>query len=131
MRQQPPTENGNSQLPPLETVFLNGDPALATPDPSAADESDHFDVPMIRDRRGRFAKGNKGGPGNAVAERRRLLRQAALAAVSPETVRDILAAVVVRALTGDMAAAKLVLNYVVGKSETMPDTDDGDDGAFA
>ena len=77
MRQQPPTENGNSQLPPLETVFLNGDPALATPDPSAADESDHFDVPMIRDRarsicqreQGRTGKCGRGAAGGSCGRR--------------------------------------------------------------
>ncbi len=71
-------------------------------------------APPARDGRGRFAKGNKGGPGNPFGPRIAVLRQAAYDAFSPEIVREIFASMIVRALGGDLAAAKLVLAYAIG-----------------
>ena len=79
-----------------------------------------------RNRRGRFIKGNQGGPGNPFAAHVARVRQAVFAAVSPDTVREIMAALIVRALTGDLNAAKLVLAYAVGPPDAAPDPDEVD-----
>jgi hypothetical protein len=76
-----------------------------------------------RDPDGRFAKGNPGGPGNPFARQVAELRQAALAAVTPETVHAILAKMAERALAGDVQAAKLVLAYAVGRPGAAADPD--------
>jgi hypothetical protein len=81
-------------------------------------------VRMGRNRRGRFIKGNKGGPGNPFAPQVARVRQAVFAAVSPDTVREIMAALIVRALTGDLHAAKLVLAYAVGLPDAAQDLDE-------
>jgi hypothetical protein len=68
-----------------------------------------------RDASGRFTKGNPGGPGNPFARQVAALRREALAAVTPEDVRAIMAKLVELARAGDVPAAKLVLAYTVGK----------------
>jgi hypothetical protein len=64
---------------------------------------------------GRFGFGHPGGPGNPHVRRIAAMRQAILAAVSPEDVRDILLALVALAKEGDREAAKFVLQYTLGK----------------
>ena len=76
-----------------------------------------------RETNGRFAKGNRGGPGNPHARQVAALRQAALEAVGPEQIKEIMNALVFKARTGDIAAARLVLSYTLGKPTTPPDPD--------
>jgi hypothetical protein len=76
-----------------------------------------------RDASGRFAKGNPGGPGNPFARRVAALREAALAAVTREEVTAIVAKLKELALAGDVAAAKVLLAYILGKPATMPNPD--------
>lgn len=64
---------------------------------------------------GRFAPGNRGGPGNPHAATVAKLRAAILAAVTPEDIDAIIRALVHRAKGGDMAAAKEVLDRAIGK----------------
>jgi hypothetical protein len=90
----------------------NGGPATPTPHIGAAQGPD-----------GRFAKGNPGGPGNPFARQVAALRQAALAAITPEDVRAILAKMAELALGGDVQAAKLVLAYAIGKPAPPADPD--------
>jgi hypothetical protein len=76
---------------------------------------------------GRFGFGNPGGPGNPHARRIAAMRQAILAAVSPEDVRDIMLALVAQAKEGNREAAKIVLQYTLGKPGSWdPATDLGD-----
>jgi hypothetical protein len=124
MHQKTATGDQDVVSPPLETVFFNGDNGRA-PAASAAEDGAAI-APSERDRRGRFAKGNKGGPGNLSARRSAALRQAALDGVTPQSVRDILSALVVRAITGDVAAAKVVLAHAIGKPAAAPDCDEID-----
>lgn len=63
---------------------------------------------------GRFAPGNPGGPGNPYARRVAALRTALLEAVTPEALGELARALVKQAKAGDVAAAKLVLSYLVG-----------------
>lgn len=67
-----------------------------------------------RDARGRFGRGNSGGPGNPYARRVAALRTALANSVSPEALTEMAQALVERAKSGDVAAAKLVLGYLIG-----------------
>ena len=67
-----------------------------------------------RDASGRFAKGNPGGPGPAFPRRVAELRAAILDAVTPADVIDVIRALVKAAKGGDVAAAKVFLDRVLG-----------------
>lgn len=81
---------------------------------------------MTRDERGRFGKGNRGGPGNPHAARVAAWHQAIQEAASPEEVRDIMRWLVrlasgrVRrsAIPDRIAAARVVLDRTLGKVQT-------------
>lgn len=72
-----------------------------------------------RDDRGRFLPGNRGGPGNPHGGRVARLRSALLGAVSEADVHEVIAALVERAKAGDVQAARLVLERVLGPSEAL------------
>jgi hypothetical protein len=76
-----------------------------------------------RDARGRFAPGNVGGPGNPFARRVAQLRTVLLEAVSDEDLRIVAEQLVVKAKMGDLAATKLLFQYVVGKPAATVDPD--------
>jgi hypothetical protein len=76
-----------------------------------------------RDDRGRFTKGNKSGRGNPFARRVAAMRQALMDAVSDEDVAAISKKMVELARGGDVAAARLVLGYVIGKPQPAEDPD--------
>ncbi len=82
-----------------------------------------------RDERGRFAKGNRGGPGNPFGRRVAQLRKAMLDVVEEEDLQAIVRKLIQLAREGDVAAARLVLAYTLGKpAETVdPDRVDIDD----
>ena len=65
---------------------------------------------------GRFAKGNAGGPGNPHAKRVTALRNALLAAVTEADIKAVAAALVARAKAGEVAAAREVLDRLIGKA---------------
>ena len=68
-----------------------------------------------RGAHGRFAKGNAGGPGNPYARRVAELRSLILEAVTDDDLREIVKTLVKSAKDGDIAAAREVLNRLVGK----------------
>jgi hypothetical protein len=68
-----------------------------------------------RQDNGRFARGNRGGPGNPFARQVAELRKVALDATTLDDMRAIFRAMIERAGNGDVAAAKLVLQYTLGK----------------
>ena len=72
---------------------------------------------------GKFAAGNKGGPGNPFARQSAALRQAVVAFLTPERMEALLLAVLEKAVKGDMAAARLLLTYGLGKPGPAPDPD--------
>src|SRR5216684_4080528 len=76
-----------------------------------------------RDARGRFAPGNVGGPGNPFAQKVAALRTALIETVTEEDMRFIAAQLVVTARLGDMAAIKLLFQYVLGKPAAAVDPD--------
>jgi hypothetical protein len=76
-----------------------------------------------RDARGRFTLNNPGGPGNPFARRVAALRTALLDHIRPEDIAAIIKAIIERACQGDVAAAKLVLAYSLGKPAPAVDPD--------
>jgi len=68
-----------------------------------------------RDSAGKFLPGNGGGPGNPHAGRVAKLRSALMKAVSEKDVRDVAKALVTAAKDGDVQAAKLLFDRVIGK----------------
>jgi hypothetical protein len=68
-----------------------------------------------RDLGGRFANGNAGGPGNPYPRRMAAFRRALLNCVSEEDIIAITRAVIEEAKNGNVAAAKLLFQYVFGK----------------
>jgi hypothetical protein len=68
-----------------------------------------------RDDKGRFVKGNTCGRGNPFARQTAQLRRAAVDMVSEEDIRAIMAALILKAKQGDLAAARLVFAYGIGR----------------
>jgi hypothetical protein len=76
-----------------------------------------------RGSNGRFLKGNKGGPGNPHARQVAALRQAFFAAVTAEDISTIAQAMIEKARQGDVAAARLVIQYSLGRPAEAVDPD--------
>ena len=74
-----------------------------------------------RDARGRFATGNSGGPGNPHAKKVAHLRTLILEAVTEDDLRVIVEGLVQRAREGDLAAAREILNRLVGSPADATD----------
>ncbi len=72
---------------------------------------------------GRFAKGNPGGPGNPFARQVAAFRQEFMAAVTGEDIAVIVRALIDKAKAGDVAAARLVIQYTLGKPAETVDPD--------
>lgn len=83
-----------------------------------------------RDASGRFAPGNPGGPGAIAHERTkrtRALRQALCDAVTHEDMAAVARALVERAKAGDVAAARELLDRIIGRPlQAEPPHDDGE-----
>jgi hypothetical protein len=76
-----------------------------------------------RDSHGRFAEGNPGGPGNPFARQVAALRTALLAAVTPQDIEAVARELLRQAKEGNVAAAKLLLSYTLGKPPAAVDPD--------
>ena len=72
-----------------------------------------------RDRQGRFAKGNPGGPGNPYARRVATLRAALLETITEDEIRQLAGGLLRAAKSGDVAAARLLLGYVIGAAHAI------------
>jgi hypothetical protein len=90
--------------------------------------NDLFTTPKTegRDAKGRFAKGNGLGRGNPFARRVAALRSALLEEVDDEKFRRMVRDLVEMALSKDLAAMKLVFQYVLGRPTPMVNPDDLD-----
>jgi hypothetical protein len=75
------------------------------------------------DASGQFAKGNAGGPGNPYPRRVAALRRALLDSVTEDDMSAIAKAVIEEAKTGNVAAAKLIFQYVLGKPDSAANFD--------
>jgi hypothetical protein len=76
-----------------------------------------------RDARGRFTKGNAGGPGNPFAREVAVLRATMIHAFSPKIFMRLVEVLRQKAEGGDMVAMKLILQYVLGKPAETVDPD--------
>jgi hypothetical protein len=101
------TSTGNEQ----QSVNANG--ASENQDKPAAE----------RDGKGRFAPGNQCGAGNPFARRVALLRTVVLTTVREEDMHAIVRKLIELAKNGDVAAARLVLGYSLGKPAETVDPD--------
>jgi hypothetical protein len=64
---------------------------------------------------GRFLPGNPGGPGNPFVKQVAALKGALYESLTPHDIRAIMQKMRDRALAGDVAAARLVLEYTLGR----------------
>lgn len=90
--------------------------------------TNHCNVPGL-DHRGKFAPGNKlGKGGNPYFTKMAAFKRALYESVLEGDVKEVFAAMVREAKGGDVAAAKLVLQYLVGAPPDLPnDAADKDD----
>src|ERR1700712_2980483 len=72
---------------------------------------------------GQFAPGNRGGPGNPFARQVAELRQAILDRLTVESASEIADALIAKAKTGDVAAARLLFQYGLGKPSKAVEPD--------
>ena len=68
-----------------------------------------------RDAGGSFLKGNRGGPGNPHARQVALLKSALHEALTEDGIAAVARAMLEKAKQGDVAAARLLLEYGIGK----------------
>jgi hypothetical protein len=68
-----------------------------------------------RDAKGRFTKGNAGGPGNPLGGKVARLRSALVEAVTEEDIQAIAARLVTGAREGDLAATRELLLRTLGR----------------
>jgi hypothetical protein len=87
-------------------------------------------TPSGRDGKGRFARGNKYGPGNPFARQTAALRSALLRKLTEEQIEQVADKLIAQALEGDLAAIRLVLLYAIGKPTPAVDPDDLDREEF-
>jgi hypothetical protein len=92
---------------------------MSTSSPSAP----ATETPTQHDAKGRFVRGNSGGPGNPFARQVAELRQALLDAVTADKMRRLVEALLERAMNGDNGAARLVLQYTLGKPAATVEPD--------
>lgn len=71
--------------------------------------------PNGRDKRGRFAAGNPGGPGNPHIAKTAKLRAKLLEAVTPSDIEAIIKQLVTMARGGEISAIRELLDRVLGK----------------
>ena len=98
----------------MDLPTTNGHDAVDEPAPEGRDPAT-----------GRFVKGNACGRGHGRSPNR--YRAAVVEAVTEADLRAVVRSMVKAARGGDVAAAKLVLSYTVGKPVEVEEIDDGGD----
>ena len=71
-----------------------------------------------RNESGQFATGTNHSKGNPLFGKVATLRSAALKSVTPATVKGLVKSLIDQAMAGDIAAAKLILPYLIGQPAT-------------
>jgi hypothetical protein len=84
-----------------------------------------------RDGNGRWAKGNSGGPGNPNARHARQLRAMLDDLITPQMVEQVVLNLFNLAMAGNIPAARLFLQYAVGKPEKPKSSKDAEVDALA
>ena len=67
-----------------------------------------------RDKHGRFARGNPGGPGNPYARQVGRLRATMINAIQPDDLAEVIETLLEMAKSGNIAASKLLLDRCLG-----------------
>jgi hypothetical protein len=96
-------------------------PAADTAPPKADAESPSNGTG--RDSRGRFAKGNLGGPGNPFTRQAAAFRKALCDSVSADDIQALTRTLLDKAKGGDVAAIKLLFAYTIGRPADAVDPD--------
>lgn len=78
-------------------------------------------IDSTRRATGRFVKGNPGGPGNPHNKKAGMFRAALYNAVTPEDIEEVVQALLEKAKEGDVAAARELLDRLIGKPEVGGD----------
>lgn len=73
---------------------------------------------------GRFAKGNKGGPGNPYAKKVASFRNALINSLKEKDVEDIVRSLVRTAKKGDVSAAKFLFSYALGSAPSSDEIEE-------
>jgi hypothetical protein len=110
---------------PLFDSSANPQPQQVTGSSGQESHPDNPPQPTTeRDAKGRFTKGNPGGPGNPFARQVAKLRSALVNRVTEADMERIAEDLIVKARLGNMAAIKLLFLYVLGKpaATVNPDT---------
>jgi hypothetical protein len=76
-----------------------------------------------RNAKGRFIRNNDGGPGNPFGRRVAELRKVLLRSATEENVERLANMLMEKAFAGDLAAAKLLLHYWIGKPKEVAEPD--------
>jgi hypothetical protein len=113
------TASQAEKAPPAQTPG-NGNGPCAKPAPQVETAGNS------RTGTGQFAKGNPGGPGNPFARQVAALRKALLESISAADIKAIAAKLRDLAKGGDIAAAKLLLAYTIGKPQPAVQPDNLD-----
>jgi hypothetical protein len=88
--------------------------------------SEHNGESDGRDNWGRFALGNRAAAGNPINKRMRELRQALFDCTTEGDIAEIKKSLMESARSGDTAAARVLLEYLIGKpKETVEVSTDG------
>jgi hypothetical protein len=99
---------------PNGTPTANGEHATRSPDTPP---------PSGRDAHGRFTKGNAGGPGNPFARQSAAIHRAFRSVVSQEKAQALALKLMDMAMEGNLAAAKLLLTYGIGRPQEAVNPD--------
>ena len=75
---------------------------------------------------GQFAVGNPGGPGNPLSRQVYTLRQAFFSALTASDVSEIVHSLIDQAKDGNVAAAKLVLEWSIGRPGVLVHLHEGE-----
>jgi hypothetical protein len=116
--------NGNHAAPaPTSTPTP---PPAAKPEAKTPEQGSAKAPAEGRAEGGRFAKGNRGGPGNPFARKVAKLRSVLLDAVDPDRLKRIVLKLIDMAEAGDIAAMKLLFSYSLGQPDKAVSPDELD-----
>jgi hypothetical protein len=111
---EPPLPNGEIACAAKGSPLPNGNKRISGSSKSST---------AGRDSRGRFTKGNPGGPGNPFARRIAAFRTALCTVVTEKDIQELAYQLLAHAKLGDLAAAKLLLAYAIGRPTDAVDPD--------
>jgi hypothetical protein len=109
-----------AKKPKAQPPLPEKEPQPTLTDDQAASEQTS---PKERDGNGRFAAGNRGGPGNPHARHCARMLEIFRNTVSAEAFARIVCKLIEKAEAGDTSAAKIIVTYVVGKPLPAPHPD--------